>query len=211
MGSTRARPRRRLQSRRIRSSGDRSIARSGDHVGQCQQRRHDHGAVSHQADRLRDVARAAPVTPSASSCPMPWSAARSAASITATRDGRQCRSRLGEAGRRAFRRHGSPTVARKNNAIVGGFVVGLGMDVAFCRTSSCAANGNSSASRQVNGIRADDQYRPRRLRREVLAPPLSRTFFRRLSRQLTAPSRLAYLRQWDTPPQRGAPIWKDRL
>ena len=99
----------------------------------------------------------------------------------------------------------------KDNAIVGGFTVGLGMDVAILPNVFLRGEWEFVGFAQVNGIRTSDQYRPCRRRHKVLAPerPPSTSF--PVIAAVDRAFRLDYLRQWDTPPQRGAPIWKDRL
>src|SRR5450830_316948 len=68
----------------------------------------------------------------------------------------------------------------------------------------------------VAGDQGQHQYRPGRHWREVLAPAPRGFAHRRhypfaRNARVDRGSQVAYSRQWDTPSQRGAPIWKDRL
>ena len=103
----------------------------------------------------------------------------------------------------------------KDNAIVGGVAAGLGVDWAITPGMFLRGlNGNTSPFRRSMAPAAistpptsASACDSRPSQRRALDPRLIS------SSQLAAVDRggqVAYLRQWDTPPHRGAPIWKDR-
>ena len=120
----------------------------------------------------------------------------------------------GHLGRRRFAYTLGPITRTdgKDNAFAAGLLVGAGLDVAITATCSCAGNGSSSpSSRSAASAATSIPCAPA----SACGSSGSRSGFpdRPICRwcgELTACFALAYARQRDTPPQRGAPIWKDR-
>ena len=107
----------------------------------------------------------------------------------------------------------SGTFIGKDNAFNAGFVAGLGVDWAVTPSIFLRAEWEYRL--------CDDQWHQREYQhrsswRECAllgAPfycPPSPTGFTTQFAKVDRGRQVAYLRQWDTPPQRGAPIWKDR-